>query len=87
MPLTVPEFPSTSPECLVTVSSVDGEVTLNFTLTAAQVEAWSDDDLLARLETLKTGLRGFLVPGVDIQVSVYWVSRTSADGLSTYETA
>ncbi|WP_030756507.1 hypothetical protein [Streptomyces sp. NRRL F-5135] len=68
MPLTVPGLASRSTRCTVSISSADAGVGFTFTLTPQQVEAWSDQDLLDRIDAFKVGLMGFLPSGADVQV-------------------
>jgi predicted component of type VI protein secretion system len=86
MPLTQPTYASPSDQCTVMVQSVDAGFATGLTLTAAQVAAWSDQDLEDKVTALKTAMAAFLAPGQDIQVNVSWRRSASESVIHTAET-
>ncbi|MDK0525015.1 hypothetical protein [Streptomyces sp. ML-6] len=72
MSLTIPPLTTGTPQCVVSLESIERNVNLNIGLTAAQVDAWSDQDLTNRVNALAEAVQNFLSPGETIRLDVSW---------------
>lgn len=72
MPLTAPSYTDRSSQCVVYIQSIDRNISIPITLSAAQTSAWSDQDLTDRVKALVDAIKGFLDPGQTVQIDVGW---------------
>jgi hypothetical protein len=83
--LTLPKFDAPSVQCNLVLQSVDTGMVIYFALTPTQVEAFTDQQLVDKVEALKAAMVGFLLPGNDIQVRVTWGTSANATLIETSE--
>ncbi|WP_327180449.1 hypothetical protein OG599_35150 (plasmid) [Streptomyces sp. NBC_01335] len=70
--ITPPAYTPGYDRCTASVTSLDGGIAVNYTLSPQQVDAWTDDDLLNRVQNLKDAVAALLPVGTDIQASISW---------------
>ncbi|WP_327268819.1 hypothetical protein OG233_14175 [Streptomyces sp. NBC_01218] len=86
MPITPPEYPSTNDALRIRVSSLDADIQVNYTVRPDQIEAWTSEQLLAKVATLKDAVRGLLPAGVDLQTNILWGRDAQTSVLHEVET-
>ncbi|MFD6421699.1 hypothetical protein [Streptomyces sp. NPDC060198] len=70
--ITSPQYGTGYDRCTVAVASLDGGISLIYALTPGQVDAWTDDELRDKVQTLKSAVAALLPVGTDIQASISW---------------
>lgn len=86
MPLSQPDFDKPNDTLRVRVSSLDADIQVNYTVRPDQIEAWTDEQLLGKVATLKDAVRGLLPAGVDLQTNIVWVRDGQTSVLHEVET-
>ncbi|MGW1409472.1 hypothetical protein [Streptomyces sp. NPDC002403] len=72
MSLTIPPLTGGTPQCVISLESIDRNININVNVTAAQVAAWSDQDLTDRVNALTAAVQSFLSPGETTRLNVSW---------------
>lgn len=85
MPLTSPTFTPDTAQCVVALQSIDRNINIYITLTAAQAAEWEDQDLTDRVSALTHAVQGFLSPGESTQLDVSWQRYARATITREYE--
>ncbi|MFE9853720.1 MULTISPECIES: hypothetical protein [Streptomyces] len=86
MPIPPPEYVSTNDVLRLQVSSLDADIQVGYTIRPDQIEAWTDEQLLDKVATLKDAVRGLLPAGVDLQTNIVWTRDGRSSVLHEVET-
>ncbi|MGW1463834.1 hypothetical protein ACWCPT_05700 [Streptomyces sp. NPDC002308] len=70
--ITSPEYGTGYDRCTVAVASLDGNISISYALTPAQVDGWTDEELHTKAGALRAAVAALLPVGTDIQSSISW---------------